>query len=322
MDLWMTTLYLCFALVATHVVTYFGPMFAALYVLPPPNLKARYGTEWALVTGGSSGIGAALCRRLLDAGINVVIAALDDEALAGTAADLRARHPARTVRTVGVDLTDLSGKSYMDAITAATADVPLGLVFANAGWLSMGYLADAAGDGAAANVAVNALSGLRLAQLLLRRCRDERRRGALVFTSSAAHFLPSPFAATYGASKAAVSQLASSLAVEGADAGVDVLVVHPSYTRTNLYAGAPALGVLALLERFGASPDAVAAATLRCVGRLASVDLGAYAWGTRLVSRLIDGGTMTMLIVPFRALAAPGGGGGGGGGGGKPVAAR
>lgn len=304
-DLWTTVLHVCAGVVAVQVATYILPMVVALYLLPPHNLKDRYDADWALVTGGSSGIGAALSRRLLAAGINVVIAARDDAALAETAASLAAAYPRRTVRSVGVDLSDVTGAAYMDAITAATADVRLGLVFANAGWLPLGYLADTRGDAAAAAVGVNTLSGLRLARHLLRRCRDERRGGALVFTSSAAPFLPSPFAATYGASKAAVSHLASSLAVEGAAVGVDVLAVHPSYTRTSLYAGAPRMGVLGLLERAAATPDAVAAATLRCVGRLPAVDLGAYAWGTRLVSRVLDGAALTMAIVPFRALIGP-----------------
>ncbi|GAB0495683.1 hypothetical protein MMPV_006988 [Pyropia vietnamensis] len=304
-DLWTTVLHVCAGIVALQVLTYVLPMVVALYLLPPHNLAARYDTEWALVTGGSSGIGAALSRRLLAAGINVVIAARDDELLAGTVAALTAAYPRRTIRSVGVDLSDLTGTSYMDAIVAATADVRLGLVFANAGWLPMGYLADTPGDAAAASVGVNTLSGLRLARHLLRRCRDERRRGAIVFTSSAAHFLPSPFASTYGASKAAVSHLTSSLAIEGANVGVDVLAVHPSYTRTNLYAGAPSLGVLGLLERAAATPDDVAAATLRAVGRVPAVDLGAYAWSTRIVSRIIDGAALTMAIVPFRGLVAP-----------------
>lgn len=304
-DLWTTVLYVLASISAIQLLTYALPLFIALYVLPAHNLKARYDTEWALVTGGSSGIGAALSRRLLAAGINVVIAARDDGALAETIAGLAAAYPRRTVRGVGVDLADLAGTSYMDAIAAATADVWLGLVFANAGWLPMGYLADTAGDAAAAAVGVNTLSGLRLARHLLRRCRDERRPGALVFTSSAAHFLPSPYASTYGASKAAVSHLASSLAIEGANVGVDVLAVHPSYTRTNLYAGAPSLGVLGLLERFAATPDDVAAATLQAVGRVPAVDLGVYAYLTRLVSRMIDGAALTMTIIPFRGLVAP-----------------
>lgn len=304
-DLWTTVVYGLAVVSAVQLATYALPMLTALHILPPHNLKARYDTEWALVTGGSSGIGAALSQRLLAAGINVVIAARDDEALAGTVATLAAAYPRRTVRGVGVDLADLVGTSYMDAITAATADVRLGLVFANAGWLPMGYLADTVGDAAAAAVGVNTLSGLRLARHLLRRCRDERRPGALVFTSSAAHFLPSPYAATYGASKAAVSHLASSLAIEGANVGVDVLAVHPSYTRTNLYAGAPSLGVLGLLERAAATPDDVAVATLQALGHVPAVDLGAYAYFTRFASRMLDGAALTMLIVPFRGLVAP-----------------
>merc|ERR1719198_2222396 len=45
------------------------------------NLKKRYGADWALVTGASSGIGKALTVQLAEQGLNVVLVALDDALL-------------------------------------------------------------------------------------------------------------------------------------------------------------------------------------------------------------------------------------------------
>lgn len=116
--------------------------------------------------------------------------------------------------------------------------------------------------------------------------------------------MPSPFPSTYGVFKAAVSNLASSWAVKGANVGSDVKAANTSYARTSLYAGVPSLGVLGLLERAAATPDDVATAALRAVGRVPVVDLGAYAWATCVVSRVIDGAALTMATFPFSGLVA------------------
>ena len=57
------------------------------------NLKKRYDAEWALVTGASSGIGRAIVEKLASQGVNVVMAALDDELLATSHKELSKQYP-------------------------------------------------------------------------------------------------------------------------------------------------------------------------------------------------------------------------------------
>lgn len=81
------------------------------------SAPAQYNASWAVVTGGSGGIGKAICVRLARQGINVVVAALDDKLLAETVAELRAAHPQLSIRSCPVDM----GKpGYVDAIKEAT----------------------------------------------------------------------------------------------------------------------------------------------------------------------------------------------------------
>ena len=86
-----------------------------------PNLKDRYNAEWALVTGGSSGIGRSLCEKLASQGLNIVIVALDDKLLSDTHAALEKAFPALQFRKVGVDLGWRA--EYMAPIIEATKDI-------------------------------------------------------------------------------------------------------------------------------------------------------------------------------------------------------
>lgn len=109
----------------------------------------------------------------------------------------------------------------------------------------------------------------------------------------------------YGASKALLTQFASSFAIEAEQYGVDVTCVHPSYTHSNLYAKSPKLDVITFLQKFGWTPDSVADAIFACAGRIYVRDLGTYAILTNLISRLLDQGFLTTTIVPFRESMGP-----------------
>lgn len=73
--------------------------------------------EIAVVTGASSGIGAATARHLVRAGYDVVIGARRVERLEELKADLEAQHPERIVTALPLDVTDVdSVKAFADAI--------------------------------------------------------------------------------------------------------------------------------------------------------------------------------------------------------------
>ena len=119
---------------AVSVLTYVIPALFA-NVRGVQNLRKKYSAEWAVVTGASSGIGRAIAEALAKQGINVVIAALEDELLSKTHENLCNQYPERQFRSVGVNLADPEGK-YMEILAKETADIHVSLLFNNAGaWL-------------------------------------------------------------------------------------------------------------------------------------------------------------------------------------------
>lgn len=109
----------------------------------------------------------------------------------------------------------------------------------------------------------------------------------------------------YGSSKAMLTQFAASLAIEAEKHDIDVTVIHPSYTHSNMYVKVPRLDVMAFLEKFGWMPSAVADAIFTCVGRVYVRDLGLYAILTNLIGRLFDTGFLATAFVPFRDSMGP-----------------
>lgn len=104
-----------------------------------------------------------------------------------------------------------------------------------------------------------------------------------------------------------VSQFASSFAIEAERHGVDVTAFHPSYTHSNLYAGAPKVGAISFLSKFGWTPEDVADVFFSSIGRVVVRDIGLYAIGTNLLGRWLDSGFLARSIIPFRDSMAPSG---------------
>lgn len=102
------------------------------------RLKDRY-SEWAIVTGGHSGIGYALSEQLAGEGVNLIICARSQDKLNDAAAKIKEKHPGVQVRVVAADLSEEAG---VDALIAAAGDVVIGIVIPDAGFFLPGWFVD------------------------------------------------------------------------------------------------------------------------------------------------------------------------------------
>lgn len=182
----------------------------------------------ALVTGGTSGIGAAFARALADRGWDLVLVARDKERLDLMAVELQARGCA-----VEVLPADLSDRADVERVAARLEDRarPVGMLVNNAG-----FGVHAPITATDTSVHDRALEVMGRAVLVLSgaaaRAMRERGAGAIVNVSSTAGFVTM---GSYSAVKAFVTSLTEGLANELHGTGVTVTALCPGWVRTEFH---------------------------------------------------------------------------------------
>jgi short-subunit dehydrogenase len=182
----------------------------------------------ALVTGASSGIGAAFARRLAAEGTDLIVVARNPDRLAALADELRAAHGVE-VQVLPADLTTTAACRSVEV--AVTGDDQLDLLVNNAGFGTAGSCAPLDQDGEEEEIRLNVLALVRLTRAALPGMLG-RGRGAIINVSSMAGFQPAPYNATYGATKAYVNSFTEALAEEVRGTGVRMQTLCPGFTRT------------------------------------------------------------------------------------------
>ena len=181
----------------------------------------------AAVTGGSAGIGLAICEQLLAEGCKVVSLSLQACPVG---------HPA--LHSLVVDLTDRAATGEAAAELARRFDVTT--LVHNAGVIRPALLADVKLEDLDALVALHLGAAIQLVQAVLPGMR-ERRFGRIVLISSRAA-LGAATRTAYSATKAALIGMARTWALELAADGITVNVVAPGPIRTDMYHGIVAAG--------------------------------------------------------------------------------
>lgn len=215
----------------------------------------------ALVTGASSGIGAAYARALHALGCPLVLVARREERLRELARDLGGESD---VTVVPADLASAEGPQRVyDEVAARGLRVEV--LVNNAGVGHTGPFHEEPLPAVQGMLDLNARAAMVLTRLFLPPM-VERRQGWVVNVISTSALQPVPYLAVYGASKAFLLSLTEALATELQGTGVAIQALCPGLTSTEFQGVAGTDRVL--FNRTGSmTPEAVVAVSLRGVER-------------------------------------------------------
>jgi short-subunit dehydrogenase len=242
-----------------------------------------------IVTGASSGIGAAIARELVQQGAQLVLVARRGEALAELSASL-ASAPGKTELLVG-DITD-------PQIRAAAIDRcrqrfgGLDLLVNNAGVGAVGRFAEADADRLRRVMEVNFFAPAELIRAALPALEQGRQPLVVNIGSILAH-RAIPHASEYCASKFALRGLSEALRPELSTLGVSLLNVHPGSTETEFFDHALSQGKYPWRQPRGVSPSEVAKQTVAAIRHdqrelVIGLPGKLLVWANRLAPRLVD----------------------------------
>lgn len=201
-----------------------------------------------LITGASSGIGAATARRFREEGWTVYATARNVEDIAELASE--------GCETARLDVTD------PETISAVISEIrerdgALDCLVNNAGYGQFGTVEDVSVEEMQAQFDVNVFGPYRLTRAVLPGMRN-RGAGTIVNVSSVAGWFPLPAKGAYNASKFALRGLTETLQAEVNQFGVDVVLVEPEFVRTAFHETADSyLAEVDVTEAYSALYDQV-----------------------------------------------------------------
>jgi uncharacterized protein len=186
--------------------------------------------QFAIVTGASSGIGFELAKQFAENGFDLLIVAGGDRI--NTAAD-EIQMLGATVNAVQADLATHDGvHQLLSAIQSSGR--PVDAVAINAGVGVAGPFLETDLREELNMVALNVTSTVHLAKYVVKDM-VTRGSGRILFTSSIAGTMPTPYEAVYGATKAFVRSFSQSLREELKETGVSVTALMPGATETEFF---------------------------------------------------------------------------------------
>jgi uncharacterized protein len=185
-----------------------------------------------LITGASSGIGAAFARKLAQRGRNVLLVARSEDKLNALCNEL-GRLSGIRAQYVVMDLIDPDAPALLFEETK-NRGLEIDMLVNNAGFGSMGDFMTLELARELEMIDLNVKSLVELTNRFLVPMR-ERRQGVIINVASTAAFQAVPFMATYAATKAFVLSFSEALREENRLYGVHVLALCPGVTDTNFF---------------------------------------------------------------------------------------
>jgi short-subunit dehydrogenase len=242
------------------------------------KLKSKYnssGDSWAIVTGGSRGIGLAISQRLAEMGYNLLVVSVD-EGLEEVGMSLQSNNGV-AVRTLSMNLARSEAAAELYEWCGANGIQP-DILVNNAGVFIYNDLIHTSAERIETIINLHVMTVAVLSRLFAADM-VERGRGRILNMSSYAAWMPWPGLALYSATKSFIASYTRSLAAELRGTGVTATTVLPAGVTTGLYGLSPNLQNVG--RRFGIllTPERTAKLSLAAMfrGRKSYVS-GRFMW--------------------------------------------
>ncbi len=191
---------------------------------------AASNRQYALITGASSGIGYELAKQFAQNGFDLLVVA-ESDAIQQAARDLQGL--GAQVEVLQADLASHDGVHQLASKIESGAR-PLDAAALNAGVGVSGRFLETDLSAEMNMIRLNVLSTVHLAKPIVKQM-AARGSGRILFTSSIAGAMPTPYETVYGATKAFVRSFSQGLREELKDTGVTVTALMPGATETNFF---------------------------------------------------------------------------------------
>jgi len=188
-----------------------------------------------LITGASSGIGAAFARKIAALGRNVFLVARSEDKLIALCNEL-GRLTSIRAQYLALDLQQPDAGAQLFEETKKR-ELEIDMLINNAGFGSMGEFAKLDLDRELEIIQLNVRALVDLTHRFLQPMR-ERKRGTIINVASTAGFQAVPYMATYAATKAFVLSFSEALWEENRSHSVHVMALCPGVTETNFFEAA------------------------------------------------------------------------------------
>jgi uncharacterized protein len=194
------------------------------------TFKEKYG-EFALITGGSSGIGKAIANELANKGLNLILVARREEELQEAAKEIQGKHKVEVV-CISADLLSDAG---IQTVIKQTNSYQVGLLVPAAGLEENGAFEKNNLEKELRVIKLNVTVTMELTHYFLQKMVSRKKGGILLIASLSGH-MPNPYFANYAGTKAYVLNFGASLYAELQPKGIDVTVLSPGLTNTPMTA--------------------------------------------------------------------------------------
>jgi len=204
-----------------------------LFLRAPKNLTA-YGA-WAVVTGGTDGIGKSYAQELARKGLNVLIISRNPEKLNETKAEIESYVQKKggknvEIRTLAVDFSKADKNTYYQTILDELKKIDVGILVNNVGisYDHCEFFHDVADNIIDNLIKINIEATTYMTKIVLP-LMIAKKKGAIINLSSMSGVIPAPLLSAYGASKAYVDNFSRMLSLEYQNKGIFVQSVTPAF---------------------------------------------------------------------------------------------